>query len=280
MHFKKIKIITVMFSLFLFQHYASAIVVSDEKIDACKNEPEKVNRLACFDNLFLTPISNNNEQNVDGDFAEISNNRNIGRIEKLANELEKIRQSEVKFPIKDENSLKSLSDVDNWTIRFSRNNHYDLMDFDKYDEAYNAVLNNEKIEAESSKALFNVYLSTPEILPADRTNVEIANKLLISCENDITTVHLILDKSIRTHIKEIKFENNNGGVRNLIWQDIENGRVLIIGRGLNSIDFIKSLSAMRRVQFTLEVDKKQRVIIFDVSNLLTYLSPIRTQCHW
>ena len=276
---RNLKIKTLITSLLLisYQQPTFAAQVTNDKIETCKNEPEKVNRLACFDKLFSTPIERTSKQDVSTQDDIMSP---TGSIELLSLELDELHRAEISAKLRDAEQSEENSNPENWIMRFSRSSDTRLLTHEEYD-----ILNSERLAAQTGKNdtsddFINVFLSTSEILPADKNESSKRSKLLLSCENDITTIHLILDESIQTHTKTIKFENNLSGKQDLIWQDIENGRVLIMGHGLNSIQFIKNLAASRRAQFTYEVNNKQHVIIFNVSNLENYLPPIRSQCHW
>lgn len=104
--------------------------------------------------------------------------------------------------------------------------------------------------------------------------------LMLSCENDITTLGVLLPKPITTLQANLSLSAGNGSTFKLNWRDVENGDVVIAGRGLESIDTIKTIANYERVLLQVTYPEGPRSFVFDMHDLKDRLKPLRTACHW
>jgi len=104
--------------------------------------------------------------------------------------------------------------------------------------------------------------------------------LLLSCDNDITTLGLLLPRPIDTLTVSLSLSGSGGLSQRLNWRNVENGTLLIAGRGLESIDTIKAIAASPRIQFQVNYSQGSRAFVFNMHNLKEQLKPFRTACHW
>lgn len=104
--------------------------------------------------------------------------------------------------------------------------------------------------------------------------------LMLSCENDITTLGVLLPKPIKTLQANLSLSAGNGSTFKLNWRDVENGDVVIAGRGLESIDTIKTIANYERVLLQVTYPEGPRSFVFDMHDLKDRLKPLRTACHW
>lgn len=72
--------------------------------------------------------------------------------------------------------------------------------------------------------------------------------LLLTCENNITTLGVILPRPINTLQANLSLSGDQGPVLRPNWRDVENGDVIIAGRGLESINTIKTIAGNGRIQ--------------------------------
>jgi len=115
--------------------------------------------------------------------------------------------------------------------------------------------------------------------PADRPQSERA-VLLISCDNDITTLGVLLPRPINSLSANLSLSGPGGVLHRLNWRNVESGSVVIAGRGLESIDTIKAIANYPRIQFQVAYPDGPRAFVFNMRDLKAHLRPFRIACHW
>jgi len=116
-------------------------------------------------------------------------------------------------------------------------------------------------------------------IAADRPKNERA-VLLISCDNDITTLGVLLPQPINTLSANLVLSGPGGVVHRLNWRNVESGSLVIAGRGLESIDTIKAIANYPRIQFQVAYPDGPRAFVFNMRDLKAHLRPFRIACHW
>ncbi len=104
--------------------------------------------------------------------------------------------------------------------------------------------------------------------------------LMATCENKITSLYAVLPTPISNPRAKVTLSSDRGTVFTANWRDVEQGYVIGAGRGLESIDFLKSIASFKRVQLQLQDEQGSRSFVFDIENLSAKLSPLRTACRW
>jgi len=104
--------------------------------------------------------------------------------------------------------------------------------------------------------------------------------LLLSCDNDITTLGVLLPQPINTLSANLSLSGPSGGQHRLNWRNVESGSLVIAGRGLESIETIKAIADYPRIQFQVTYPEGPRAFVFNMDGLKAKLRPFRIACHW
>lgn len=231
----------------------------------CSKIVDRVQRLYCFDTLFNSPLPT-----LQGEDTDNHTDQTDGPIKSLATLLERQR------PIDDTN----------WILRLRPWRETMLLTVDDFNRiitsAPNQQLSDENsIDHKWTPETVDVFLTMREAnVPDDRRQKKEAI-MMLSCDNDITTLAVLLPKPIKTLQANISLSSGNGSIFKLNWRDVENGSVVIAGRGLESIDTIKTIANYPRVQLQVNYpDDGSHVFIFDMNDLGSKLKPLRLACHW
>lgn len=231
----------------------------------CSKINDRVQRLYCFDTLFNSPVPTLPVENTDDQTDQTD-----GPIKSLATLLERQR------PIDDTN----------WIMRMRPWHETMLLAADDFNRIITSGPNQQPADKNSidhkwTPEAVDVFLTMRETdVPEDRRLKKEAI-MMLSCENDITTLAVLLPKPIKTLQANISLSSGNGSIFRLNWRDVENGSVVIAGRGLESIDTIKTIANYPRVQLKVNYpDDGSRVFIFDMNDLGSKLKPLRLACHW
>lgn len=234
----------------------------------CRTLTDRVARLACFDTVYHTPIVP--EQHKPDAQAQPGATNEVGPIRRLAKQMEASR------PVGDPN----------WVVRVRPWREEGLLtegDFDKRVSAKPVQVAMDPlgpVTAETADVFMTMHESaaaaeSSNLRPADDQAI-----LMLSCENDITTLGVLLPKPIETLQANLSLSGDRGSVFQLNWRDTENGDVVIAGRGLESIDTVQTIAAYGRVQLQVTYPEGTRAFVFDTADLKERLKPLRIACHW
>lgn len=258
-----IKLLLLSTSIFSGTAFADNKNYVDEGIK-CTKITDRVQRLLCFDETFKSPI-----RQVNINISPPDLKKPDGPLRLMANALERQRDR----------------DDDNWIIRarpWQQTMLLTLADFDrilvsgvnKQPDSENAI------QHEWTPQTVDIFMTMREAdVPAERPGADEAT-MMLSCENDITTLAILLPKPIQTLQANLSMSSGSGSIFKLNWRDVENGTVVIAGRGLESIDSIKTIANYSRVQVQVNYPEGPRAFVFDINNLKDRLKPLRTACHW
>ena len=107
--------------------------------------------------------------------------------------------------------------------------------------------------------------------------------LLISCVDKITRLQIILNEPISANKVELQFKRDGerGGRKQstYVWQSLDNGYVIDAGRGLYSIDLIKSLFNTKYLWVDLQ-DIDIGLLQFNIDGLVNKIKGLRATCRW
>lgn len=237
-----------------------------EKAIECSKIGDRVQRLYCFDTLFNSPVPTltvrkNSEKPIE---------QPDGPLKTLADLLERQR----------------TADDTTWVLRMRPWHETTLLTIDDFNRILTTALNRHSISENASEQSLtpqtvDVFLTTREANVPNNNNFTKEAIMMLSCENDITTLAVLLPKPINTLQANIILSSGSGSIFKLHWRDVENGGVVIAGRGLESIDTIKTIASYPRVQLQVNYpDDGPRVFIFDMNDLGNKLKPLRLACHW
>lgn len=245
----------------------NSVVLADDaetlsKANDCRKIDDRMKRLLCFDALFETPLTNA-PQSADGQTAASETVAEVrGPIRRLMEAMEQSR----------------APGETGWIVRVRPWNSDALMEASALDQVAANIRSSTGEQAEGNPV--DIFMTMKEAdVPADRPHADEA-VLLLSCQNDITTLGVLLPKPIRSLQANLSMSGAGGKMFRLNWRDVENGTVVIAGRGLESIDTIKSLSNYQRIQLQVNYKEGSRAFIFDMHDLKDRLKPFRLACHW
>lgn len=259
---------------------ANQVGHQQEALEACILTVGRVDRLACFDQLFETPLDVVSASEPQAEFAIIENVP-AGPFEHQAKKMERSR---------------SLNDI-NWQFRFGAIGHPAIFRWEEIKsrrevkqiedardgtipEKTQVTVNRLQQEPIIEPGATNVYLSMNEFRSSDALTDEEPAILLLSCVEDITTAALILNKAHDKRRIPLRILLKNEQTDNDIWQSAESKRVLISPRGLMSIAYINRWSQVDRVQFEVMFKGRSHAYLFEMVNLKNMLGPIQSACHW
>lgn len=228
--------------------------------DRCRGVEDRVSRLLCFDDLFGTPI-----RAVDPKPLAAAA---TGPVRKLIEDIEAGR----------------LADETGWLVRARPWHTLMLLGEQKYRQILASSPNRQPVGENSiphewTPETVDVFMTRRQADAADAVPDKPAI-LTLSCENDITTLGVLLPKPIRTLQAKLSLSGDQGSVLQLNWRDIENGDFVIAGRGLESIDTIKAIARFQRIQLQVGYPEGSRAFMFEIGDLSENLASLRTACHW
>ncbi|MHC5308062.1 type VI secretion system-associated protein TagO [Bartonella sp. LJL80] len=230
----------------------------------CIEITDRVQRLLCFDDVYKSPVAK-----VEPIAVENTTKIVTGPMRSMAETLERQRVA---------GDMKWITRARPWQETM-------LLTEDDYMRILNARSNREPADDNSAKLEWtaqtvDIFMTMKEAdVPADRPQADEAI-MMLSCENDITTLAVLLPKPIMTLQANLSLSSGNGSIFKLNWRDVENGTVVIAGRGLESIASIKTISNYARVQLQVNYPEGPRAFIFDMNDLKDRLKPLRLACHW
>jgi type VI secretion system VasI family protein len=233
---------------------------SQASIDACRNMSDRMGRLECFDRLFSTPI-------------------NLRAMSAPPIE-EGTPVSQLRIFVLDQESARH-ADQTNWLMRlrpWNTNMYFPIdssSDLDKKQPDIAAQAPNWTLE--TSDIFLTVREADVHRAPERLDDLGI---LMVSCENDITTLYFTLPRPVADARTQIALNSDSGESVNLTWRDFESGDVILAGRGLESIDLLHTLTRFKRIQLQVKYDDGPRAFIFEIGDLQDKLKPIRQACHW
>jgi type VI secretion system VasI family protein len=222
----------------------------------CREIVDRVARLACFDAAYRTPLPPEPKPLPD---VAVTLPGNIGPIRKLTKQFE---------------AMRSAGDG-GWVVRARPWREDILLATADFDGRVAAGLSPESTDIFMTMREAGPASGTPSEKPADEQAV-----LMLSCENDITTLGVLLPKPINSLQANLSLSGDRGSIFKLNWRDTENGDVVIAGRGLESIDTIKTIAGYERVQLQVSYADGARAFVFDTADLGDKLKPLRVACHW
>jgi len=248
----------------------TALAQSDNKLESaneCRAIEDNMQRLLCFDGLFDTPVA----------IAPTQDQTSQQKAATLSDET----QAPLARPIGDmvlaiEQTRPANSDA--WQVHIRRWTGGDLA-WQGAMEAAN--LNDSDLQrGNSERNPVDIFMTMSQAeVPADRPQSERA-VLLISCDNDITTLGVLLPQPINTLSANLSLSGPGGVLHRLNWRNVESGSLVIAGRGLESIDTIKAIANYPRIQFQVAYPDGPRAFVFNMRDLKAHLRPLRIACHW
>ncbi|UXN05044.1 type VI secretion protein [Bartonella sp. HY406] len=257
------KSLCFLFAGFALQTQANAQNINEEAIK-CRVIEDRNQRLLCFDAIFETPVAIKPPVTVTEEILKVD-----GPLRTMAKTLENLREA---------------NDV-NWVLRMRPWQETMLLtqiDYEKVmlSPANRPERNENSIQHQWTPQTVDVFMTMKETdIPTDRA-IEDQAIMMLSCENDISTLAVLLPKPIKTLQANISLSSGTGSVFHLNWRDVEDGKVIIAGRGLESIDTIKTLANYKRLQLQVNYPDGPRAFIFDMNDIASRLKPLRTACHW
>lgn len=261
--FIALKSLCFVFASFALQAQVNAQSINEKAME-CRVIDDRNQRLLCFDAVFETPLKPKEPINVVEEPIKID-----GPLRSMAKTLENLRE---------------VNDV-NWVLRMRPWQETMLltqMDYEKImtSPANRPDSNENTIQHQWTPQTVDVFMTMKETdIPADRPKEDQA-VMMLSCENDISTLAVILPKPIKTLQANISLSSGTGSVFHPNWRDVEDGKVIIAGRGLESIDTIKTLANYKRLQLQVNYPDGPRAFIFDMTDIALRLKPLKTACHW
>ncbi|UXM95228.1 type VI secretion protein [Bartonella sp. HY329] len=240
------------------------ITDKNQKAMECRAIDDRMQRLLCFDELFKTPVEIKPVVIV-----PIEPVKTDGPIRSMAKNLE---------------TLRAVNDI-NWVLRMRPWQETMLLTQSDYENIIASPANRRgegenAIEHQWTPQTVDVFMTMKEAdVSADRPSDDQAI-MMLSCENDISTLAVLLPKPIKTLQANIALSSGSGSVFHLNWRDVEDGKVIIAGRGLESIDTIKTLANYKRLQLQVNYPDGPRAFVFDMNDIGSRLKPLRTACHW
>lgn len=240
----------------------------------CGRIKDRVQRLLCFDELFKSTL----EQAQAEKKPQTPERKKTGPIRFMAMVLEDQRAPGEK----------------NWVMRARPWHQTVLLSPADYDHAFSTPPSNHTSSLSSGRLMpqgqgarqtlnaemVDIFMTMKETGFADHRPLADEAVLILSCENDITTLGVLLPQPIAALQANLSLSSSSGSLLRLNWRDVENGDVFIAGRGLESIDTIKTIASYERVQLQVTYPEGPRSFVFDMHDLKDRLRPLRTACHW
>jgi type VI secretion system protein VasI len=236
---------------------------AQEAIEVCRMTADRIGRLACFDRLFATPIAIAAPKTLQAAPAESA----ASVVRRLALTQEEMRRpGQADWLLR----LKAWNDDAYFPIE-------SISDLDRRRSEIAAQKPGWTLEAS------DLFLTMREADVAERAapvRLEEQAVLMISCENDITTLYFTLPRPVSDARTQVAVSSDRGAPLTLRWRDFESGDVILAGRGLESIDVLNTLVTFKRIQLQVKYDDGPRAFVFDIGDLGEKLRPLRQACHW
>jgi type VI secretion system protein VasI len=188
----------------------------------CINISARLERLACFDEVFNTPVA-----------GTIADNDYL---------------------------LKPESWVRAWNAEISRNDNQGFV----------------VTYLDSENPHSGIWLTTTALMDGSKTD-QSGPVLMLSCIDNISRVELVLPEATNSGKVRITISGKTDVTQN--WVSDDSGTVLRTGRGLASIEVMKTLLSSGRVVFRSNVEQFD-FLYFDTSNLNQVIKPMRKSCGW
>ncbi|MFW5443455.1 MAG: type VI secretion system-associated protein VasI [Methylococcaceae bacterium] len=104
--------------------------------------------------------------------------------------------------------------------------------------------------------------------------------LIISCINNITRLQIGLHQPINKGWIEISLGLNGGKQQtNSAWRMTGDGQIVDAGRGIPSINLLKTMQGQNRVQIHSQ-DISLQGLTFDITGFTQQVKSLRLACHW
>lgn len=226
----------------------------------CRLTEDRMTRLLCFDSLFRTPMEPRTPEVTGPPIRPV---RSRGPLRTTTELIESQR----------------TPGNDGWVLRVRPWYETSLLTH----EDFESVLSNGASRHGTtnwSREAVDVYLTMKETGAGPASPGESPAFLTVACENDITILGVLLPKPIATLQANLSLSNSRGTVLRVNWRDVENGDVVIAGRGLESIDTIKTIGNFEQVKVQVTYPDGPRELVFDIGDLKDRLKPLRSACHW
>jgi len=240
---------------------------ADGAAQRCRLIDDNMQRLLCFDALFDTPLERDfTSEKVDGAPLMTTSDAVGAAIERPIGDM--ILAMERERP----------SGFDDWQVSIRRWQGGDLIWSGAMDAAN--LRDADLIRNNSERNPVDIFMTMKEAdVPADRAQSDRA-VLLLSCDNDITTLGVLLPQPINTLSANLSLSGSGGVLHRLNWRNVESGSLVIAGRGLESIETIKAIADSPRIQFQVTYPEGSRAFVFNMRGLKARLRPFRMACHW
>lgn len=252
--------------------FAQTARTSDEQwtVDHCRQMKDRVSRLDCFDRVFdIAPVIP--ETNPDQLMPQSVETVQDGPVRQIALDQEKTR-------------IKGQS---GWVSRIRPWSESVFLSLEEFSTIKNSPINNEQEGSvrkhqwtDRNVDVFLTMLEKDIAAEAALKTLEEKAILMVSCENDITSLYVILPKPIKNPRAQLVLSAENRAPFSVSWRDVENGRVMSAGRGLESIDFIKTLSVLPLIRLQVKDENYNRAFTFEIDDLRSRVQPLRSACHW
>lgn len=231
--------------------------------ELCRLVADRVARLSCFDQAFDTPLP-------------VAAATGVAAIMR--------RPAPYAELIRDIASKHSSQQAD-WSLRYRPWGEDRLYDGEKYADLLASQTNrppagNGAQPHQLTEEAVDIFMTRPDVLSLQNGKSDGEAILLLSCENNITTMGVLLPKPIRALQARLSLSGTSGMKFKLNWRDFENGNFIIAGRGLESIDTIKAIATDNRIQLQVDFEDGPRAFLFEIGDLKNQLRPLRTACHW
>ncbi|PYE85153.1 type VI secretion system-associated protein TagO [Phyllobacterium leguminum] len=229
--------------------------------EQCVSIADRVARLTCFDTVFKTPVP----QAAPAPAPEAAASpKKDAPIRRLAEQMEGTRGV----------------DDSNWIVRYRPWHTSMLVDQMDQNRLGTLTASSRPGDSEARVEAVDVFMTMKEADISPNRAADDRAILMLSCENDITTLGILLPKPISTLQANLSLSGDNRSTFRLNWRDVENGDVVIAGRGLESIETIKAITGYRRIQLQVNYPGGPRAFIFDLEDLNNRLKPLKAACHW
>jgi len=230
-------------------------------VNQCRLIDDNMQRLLCFDSLFDTPVTmttSQGEKSQEIPGISMQDEREAERpIGNMILAMERAR----------------ADGFDDWQTYIRRWQGGELAWFGAMDSA--DLRDADLMRGNLERNPVDIFMTMSEThIPHDRPVSERA-VLLLSCDNDITTLGVFLPRPINTLSSNISLSGPSGKLHRLNWRNVESGSLVIAGRGLESIETIKAIADYPRIQFQVSYPEGSRAFVFNMRDLKARLRPFR-----
>ncbi|MGX9983419.1 type VI secretion system-associated protein TagO [Methylobacterium fujisawaense] len=239
------------------------------EIDACRATRDRVGRLLCFDALFKTPVEDSAAETPPPETAKVI--RKPSPLRELGLDQERGRPDGVAGALVRIRPWRSAAFVEPTT--------FEGILTGRAGQAADLPADQRAWTADTA----DVFLTLREgdgVSPLGRGTLDQRSVIMLACEDDITAFYILLPKPVGHARTKFALTTDRGVTLNLHWRDYENGDVILAGRGLESIDLIKSLINSRRLAIQIDYPDGPQTYLFEAGQLTEALRPLRRACHW